>query len=120
LLRVQLEAEGHGVVEAANGVEALQVMGHAGIDGVISDILMPSMDGFRLCQEIRKSDKFNALPFILYTSTYDSPGDRQLAETLWADGYVIKPAPVQAILGAFAGSPAKGWRENKCRHCPAR
>ena len=73
LLRAQLLAEGHTVLEATNGVEALEVLENATVDAVISDILMPNMDGFRLCLEIRKSEKLNALPFILYTSTYNSP-----------------------------------------------
>jgi CheY-like chemotaxis protein len=101
LLRAQLEAEGHSVLEAANGVEALKVLERGQVDAVISDILMPSMDGFRLCLEIRKSDKLHALPFILYTSTYNSPEDRQLAQVVGADRYVVKPAPARALFDAL-------------------
>lgn len=100
LLRAQLEAEGHAVLEAANGVEALQVLGREGVDAVISDILMPNMDGFRLCHEIRTSDKFHDLPFILYTSTYNSPEDRQLAQIVGADRYVVKPSPPRVLFDA--------------------
>src|SRR6267378_1973540 len=101
LLRVQLQAEGHDVVEAANGVEALQTIERERVDAVISDILMPDMDGFRLCHEIRNSEKVGALPFILYTSTYDSPADRKLAQSVGADDYIIKPAAVPVILKAL-------------------
>jgi hypothetical protein len=102
LLRAQLEAEGHEVLEASNGVEALQVLDRDAVDAVISDILMPNMDGFRLCQEIRKSGKpSSSLPVILYTSTYNSPGDRKLAESVGADSYVLKPAPTPVILSAL-------------------
>jgi signal transduction histidine kinase len=108
LLRAQLEAEGHAVSEAANGVEALQVLDREAVDAVISDILMPNMDGFRLCQEIRKSGKPSCgLPVILYTSTYNSPGDRQLAESVGADGYVLKPAPTPVILAALREAQRK-------------
>src|SRR5262245_31991943 len=95
LLRAQLEAEGHSVVEAGNGIEALSLLDHGGVDAVISDILMPGMDGFRLCLEIRKTEKLAALPFILYTNTYNSPEDRQLAQVVGADRYVVKPAPAR-------------------------
>jgi signal transduction histidine kinase len=54
LLRVGLESEGHQVIEAANGLEALAALDREGVDAVISDILMPSMDGFRLCSEMLK------------------------------------------------------------------
>lgn len=101
LLRVQLEAEGHEVREAANGAVALELLGIEPVDAVISDILMPQMDGFRLCLEIRKSEAIAHLPFILYTSTYSSPEDRQLAEIVGADRYVVKPAPARAIFDAL-------------------
>src|SRR3989442_7043952 len=53
LLRVTLEAEGHTAFEAADGVEALQLLAREKVDAVVSDILMPRMDGYRLCHEIR-------------------------------------------------------------------
>jgi len=101
LLRVQLEAEGHVVVDAANGVEALEVLDRERIDGVVSDILMPRMDGYRLCLEVRKSESYRDIPFVLYTSTYNSPADRNLAESVGADAYVVKPAPTKVILDAL-------------------
>jgi len=107
LLRAQLEAEGKVVLEAANGVEALQVLDREQVDAVISDILMPNMDGFRLCLEIRRREKLCGLPFILYTSTYNSPEDRQLAHVVGADRYVVKPAPARAILDALSEAGAR-------------
>lgn len=101
LLRASLEAEGHGVVEAKNGITALEVLAGEAVDAVISDILMPVMDGFRLCHEVRRSRSRNcAVPIVLYTATYSSAADRALAATVGADAYLIKPAPIAAILGA--------------------
>ncbi len=89
------------MLEAANGIEALSILGQKAADAVISDILMPGMDGFRLCHEIRKSAKFGpCLPVVLYTATYGTASDRELAETVGADGYLLKPAPTAAILAA--------------------
>lgn len=101
LLRAQLEAEGFAVEQAFNGVEALRVLAAVACDGVISDILMPEMDGFRLCLEVRKDARLARLPFLLYTSTYNSPSDRELARTVGADAYLTKPAPVKVILQAL-------------------
>jgi signal transduction histidine kinase len=101
LLRVTLEAEGHTTIEAADGVEALQILVRETVDAVISDVLMPNMDGFRLCHEIRKSERLHALPFIIYTSTYTSPGDVKLAQTVGADKYLTKPAPTADVLKAL-------------------
>jgi diguanylate cyclase (GGDEF)-like protein len=101
LLRAQLEAKGHAVLEAVDGIEALAVLEREPVDAVISDILMPRMDGYRFCHTIRQHPKFSVLPVILYTNTYDSGSDRQLAKTMGADGYVIKPAPVSVMLDAL-------------------
>src|SRR5882672_3386257 len=102
LLRAQLEAEGHSVLDATSGVEALKVLDREQrVDGVVSDILMPDMDGFQLCLEIRKNKKVSALPFIFYTSTYSSPQDQQLAKTVGADNYISKPSPTPVILAAL-------------------
>jgi diguanylate cyclase (GGDEF)-like protein/PAS domain S-box-containing protein len=104
LLRAQLEAEGHAVVQAVDGVEALDALGREAFDGVISDILMPRMDGYRLCMEVRSRPALAPVPFLLYTSTYNSPGDRELAASVGADAYLSKPAPVSRILAALASA----------------
>ena len=101
VLRWSLEAEGCQVLEAANGVEALAVLAQGPVDAVITDILMPRMDGFRLCHEIRSSTTFNsAMPVIFYTGTYNSAADEELARAVDADGYLLKPASTTEILAA--------------------
>ena len=101
LLRAQLEAEGHAVFEAHDGVDALALLERQPVDAVISDILMPRMDGYRLCYEIRKHARLHDLPFILYTSTYTSPGDEKLALDVGADKYLKKPASVETLVAAL-------------------
>jgi PAS domain S-box-containing protein/diguanylate cyclase (GGDEF)-like protein len=106
LLRAKLEGDGHVVLESTDGVEALEILHREVVDGVISDILMPRMDGYRLCMEVRSRSGLAQLPFVLYTSTYNSPGDRQLAESLGADAYLAKPAPTERIVGALEAAAA--------------
>src|SRR5579872_5366402 len=101
LLRAMLDAEGHTAVEAADGVEALQILYRVKVDAVISDILMPRMDGYRLCHEIRTNERLRELPIVIYTSTYNSASDEKLAFSLGADKYLKKPARVEAILAAL-------------------
>jgi PAS domain S-box-containing protein len=108
LLRAQLESEGASVVEARNGVEALELLAGEPVDGIISDILMPQMDGYRLCLEVRRDPRYQQLPFILYTSTYNSPADRSLATSAGADAYVQKPAPVDVLLSAIRDAAERG------------
>jgi len=101
LLRVNLEGEGVQTFEAADGIEALAVLENEKADAIISDILMPRMDGYRLCQEVRKCDWLAATPFIFYTSTYTSLADEKLALDCGADRYIKKPAPLSVLLMAL-------------------
>ncbi|HEY3303484.1 MAG TPA: response regulator [Candidatus Binatia bacterium] len=101
LLRAMLQTENHAVVEAADGAEALKILQRRKPDAVISDILMPTMDGYRLCYEIRTSKKLKDLPFIAYSATYTSPSDEQAALHLGADKFIRKPAPLEVIVEAL-------------------
>jgi PAS domain S-box-containing protein len=101
LLRTQLEAEGHVVFEAHDGVDALALLERQRVDVVISDILMPRMDGYQLCHEIRKHTRHCDLPIIIYTSTYLSPGDEKLALDMGADKYLKKPVSVETLAAAL-------------------
>jgi two-component system, sensor histidine kinase and response regulator len=67
----------------------------------LSDILMPRMDGYRLCHEIRTSARLRNLPIVIYTSTYTSQSDENLSRSLGADRYLKKPAPFQSVLAAL-------------------
>ncbi len=102
LLRAQLEAEGHSVLEATNGAEALALLDRREVDVIVSDILMPVMDGYRLCYEVRNRDRLRNLPFIVYTSSYVSPSDEKLSFDLGADKYLRKPAPAEEMVRAIS------------------
>ena len=101
LLRAQLEAEGVTVLEASDGVEGLAELKRQKVDAAISDLLMPNMDGYRFCYEVRKSKEHRDLPIIIYTSTYTSPSDEKLSLKLGANKYLRKPASVVQILDAL-------------------
>src|ERR1700730_10042948 len=116
LLHATLEAEGYTVAKAADGVEALQLLESQGADAVISDILMPRMDGYRLCSEVRRRKEFKHLPFIHYTATYISPSDEKLSSDLGADVFLRKPAPAEEIIDALRRVTSK---EHKVRATPA-
>jgi signal transduction histidine kinase len=113
LLRLTLEAEGVVTKEAADGVEALALLEHQRVDAIISDILMPRMDGYRLCAQVRESKRLHDLPVIIYSSTYTSPADEQLALNVGADRYITKPAPAQVLLDAIRESCTVAARQRR-------
>ena len=101
LLTMQLESEGHTVIEASNGAEALSLLDSRPVDLIISDILMPVIDGYRFCAEVRGSGRHGHLPFIFYTATYTSSADEQLCGELGGDAYLRKPLEAEQLFAAI-------------------
>jgi signal transduction histidine kinase/DNA-binding response OmpR family regulator len=111
LLRVLLEAQGYTVELARNGAEALEKARADPPDLVVSDILMPVMDGFTLCRQWRADPCLAPLPFVFYTATYTDPRDEKLALDIGADVFLTKPAEPAEILGVVAGLLARSGAE---------
>ena len=101
VLRATLEHEGHTVAWAPDGILALENLGRFGANAIISDILMPGIDGYRLCYEVRKNERFKKILFIVYTATYLSASDEKLSLDLGADVFLRKPAATWQILDAL-------------------
>ncbi len=91
LLENLLKNNGYKVVSAENGAEALEKLRANGFGMIISDILMPVMDGFQLCREAKKVAKLKDIPFVFYTATYTDEKDKELASKVGADKYIRKP-----------------------------
>ncbi|WP_452232433.1 PAS domain S-box protein [Lacinutrix sp. MEBiC02595] len=98
LLRVILEEVGYVVVEAKDGKEGLEKLRECSVDLIISDILMPVMDGYMFCQACKKEESFKNIPFIFYTSTYTEALDEDFAIKLGADQFLRKPTDQNKII----------------------
>ena len=98
LLESLLEANGYEVESAENGKIALALAARRPPDLIISDILMPEMDGYVLCRTIKADKQLRGIPFIFYTATYTDPGDQKLAMDLGASKFIVKPMEVDAFL----------------------
>ena len=111
LLRVLLAGHGIGVDEAQNGAEALEKARQAPPDMVISDLLMPVMDGYTLLRHWKDDERLRSIPFIVYTATYTEPKDERLAMDLGADAFILKPAEPRALLARFMDVLSKAQKQ---------
>ena len=91
LLAVTLQFKGYPVVTATNGQEALAAIQRERPALVITDILMPKMDGFTLVQTLRTDLKTSQIPIIVLSATYVSPEDKSFALKLGAVRFMEKP-----------------------------
>jgi response regulator RpfG family c-di-GMP phosphodiesterase len=102
-LRTQLSLQQHGVTVtvAGDGKKALEMARSRPPDLILSDVLMPGMDGFQLVLEVRQDPVLRTVPLVLYTASFAREEDRDFALRLGADGYVEKsltPADLFAAL----------------------
>lgn len=102
LLSITLEFKGYPVVTATNGEEALQLIEQDRPALIISDILMPKMDGFQLVQTLRTNPKTSQIPIIILSATYVTPEDREFALKLGAARFIEKPVDTEDFLLTIA------------------
>lgn len=95
LIRKYAEFEGHSVAEAANGMEAVMLCRQNKYDIIIMDIMMPELDGFSACREIRKD---SSIPIIMLSARGEEY-DKINGFELGIDDYVVKPfSPKELML----------------------
>lgn len=97
LIREILEGHGYEVLEAVNGLEALEQIEEKIPDLVLMDIQMPLIDGFETVSKLRKDPRFAKLPVIALTA-YAMSGDEEKALMAGFDGYLSKPMDVKQLL----------------------
>lgn len=96
-----LQAEGYRVLQATNGLDALSVVEYERPDLIVSDVRMPGMDGFSLCEQVRRNPDLVQIPFIFLTARSER-GDIRRGMGLGADDYLIKPFEPDELLSAVA------------------
>ncbi|MFZ4441561.1 MAG: PAS domain S-box protein, partial [Syntrophales bacterium] len=98
LLGILLSTHGYEFDSAKDGIEALEKLRAGAFDLVISDVLMPRMDGFQLCREVKSDEELKTIPLIFYTGQYTHADDEELAKSLCAALYLHKPMEKDKLL----------------------
>ena len=90
LAALHLRDAGFTVETAPSGFEALIVARASPPDAILSDILMPGMDGFALCDAVRRDERLFGIPVVLLSSAYAEEADERLAREMGADALVVR------------------------------
>lgn len=110
LLAFRLARLGFQTLSAGDGLEALELARDTIPDAIVSDIMMPTLDGFGLCAAVREDPKLSSTPLVLMTNSYVDEPDRQLARTAGADGFVIRTPALTEVIEALHGSLSRRGR----------
>jgi CheY-like chemotaxis protein len=100
-LDVTLKFNGYRVVTARNGQEALEAIQKEHPAIIITDILMPTMDGFTFVQRLRLDPKTHDIPVVFISATYVAPEDKAFATMLGATQFIEKPIDTERLLLAI-------------------
>lgn len=109
LLSFALQAEGYQVITALNGLDALKYVRQERPDIVILDVMMPGMDGFEVCNELRSKPETAGLPIIML-SALGQVADRVRGLRAGADDYVPKPVNLEELSARIAAVLSRAQR----------
>jgi response regulator RpfG family c-di-GMP phosphodiesterase len=116
-IRGVLESRGFRVVVAGDGAEALGLAERFHPRAVVSDVLMPNMDGFELCWEIRRAAGLSTTPVVLTTTGWTDRDSSEFAREVGATAFVDMPMVPDILTSILAGGPA--WHSEAHEVAPA-
>jgi CheY-like chemotaxis protein len=108
LLEITLRFKGYPVITATNGQEALELLKRVTPALIITDILMPKMDGFSLAHRLRTDAATRDIPIIFLSATYVTPEDKAFALNLGAIRFIEKPIDTEDFLLTIAETLTEG------------
>lgn len=97
LIKFNLEKNGYKIFCAKDGVEALKMAREIIPDLILLDIMLPAMDGYDVCKEIRRDNSLNGVPIIMITAKCEE-FDKILGLELGADDYITKPFSIRELV----------------------
>ena len=98
LAEMRLKANGYDVVSVLNGSKAIETIDQMRPDLILLDLLMPGMDGFEVCENIKNNDKTKDIPIIIVTAASGTPDISERCYAAGADGIIAKPYNAQELI----------------------
>ncbi len=97
LLKMRLEVNGYEVLEASDGEEGLDKARKEKPDLIILDLMLPKIDGYKVCRMLKFDEKYKKIPIILFTARAQE-SDKKVGEEVGCDCYITKPFDPQILL----------------------
>lgn len=97
MLKFRLEAMNYDVSEAADGQEGLDKSRSEKPDLIILDLMLPRIDGFKVCRMLKFDERHKHIPIIMFTARAQEK-DREIGKEMGADAYIAKPFEPEALM----------------------
>ena len=97
LISFRLEASGYEVIKAYDGQEALEKARKEKPELIILDIMLPKMDGYKVCGLLKGDTRYNKVPILMFTAKAEE-SDKKLGREVGADAYITKPFEAEVVL----------------------
>lgn len=97
MLKFRLEAVGFDITEAVDGHEGLDKARSTGPDLLILDLMLPKIDGYKVCRMLKFDEKYKHIPIIMFTARAENK-DKQIGKEMGADTYITKPFEPEVLL----------------------
>ena len=101
MLKIRLEASGYEIITAHDGQEGLEKARKEKPDLMILDLMLPKIDGYKVCGLLKKDVRFAKIPIIIFTARAQQE-DMTLGKEMGADAYITKPFDAQVLLAKIA------------------
>lgn len=111
LMEARLKASGYEVLTAADGQTALEMAKKQNPDLMILDLMLPKMDGYKVCALLKKDMRYSRIPIILFSARAQQE-DMKMGEEAGADAYITKPFEPKRLLAKMEELISK---ESKCQ-----
>ena len=96
-LQVFLQSEDFQVLTAVDGMQGLNMAREEEPDLIILDIMLPKLDGYKVCAMLKLDEKYKRIPIVMFTARAQK-ADKEIGEGVGADAYITKPFDPEALL----------------------
>lgn len=94
---LRLEAAGYEIIPAYDGREGLEKAKREKPDLIILDLMLPKMDGYKVCGLLKADTRYNKIPIVMFTARAQE-SDKKMGQEVGADAYITKPFEPEALL----------------------